>query len=346
MKKSKIRIIFESEQPIRLDKHLAELRLQELYSRSFIEKLIDDDCILVNNIPIKKSYLLQMGDEIVLNLPEPPPIDIQPEDIPLDVVYEDEYLAVINKPAGMIVHPGHGNPDGTLVNAILWRFGENLSAGREKNRPGIVHRLDRGTSGLVMIAKQDAAQAAINEMFAHREIKKTYLAITSGIPEPPEGEIETYITRSLANPRKMCVADEGKWALTLYRTIKYYHYFALVEVKLETGRMHQIRLHFAHRNFPILGDLLYNTRRYVHSLVPQNMKRKVTELLTTHLIHQALHAWRLEFTHPFTGRVVQLEAPLPEEFNCTLDWLDRYFAIDTDTRPVTMILKENTQWWK
>ncbi|HNQ43500.1 MAG TPA: RluA family pseudouridine synthase [Candidatus Cloacimonadota bacterium] len=344
MKKSKIRIVFTSDQPLRLDKHLAELRLQELYSRSFIEKLIDEDCILVNSTPVKKSYLLNSGDEIILNLPEPPPIDMQPEDIPLDVVYEDNDLAVINKVAGMIIHPGHGNPDGTLVNAILWRFGENLSSGREPSRPGIVHRLDRGTSGLVVIAKHDAAQAALNGMFARREIIKTYLAVTSGIPEPPAGEIETYITRSLSNPRKMCVADDGKWALTRYQTIKYYHYFALVKVKLETGRMHQIRLHFAHRNFPILGDLLYNTRRYVHSLVPQNMKRKVTELLTTQLLHQALHAWRLEFIHPFTGREIKLEAPLPPEFVYTLEWLERYFAIDTDTSTVSMILKEDTQW--
>ncbi|NLN36161.1 MAG: RluA family pseudouridine synthase, partial [Candidatus Cloacimonetes bacterium] len=142
----KIRIIYKDDDAIRLDKHLANLRLQELHSRSFIESLIAEDRILVNNIPVKKSYLLVKNDEISLKLPEPPDFDMKPEDIPLDVVYEDEHLAVINKAAGMIVHPGHGNPDGTLVNAILHRFGSNLSSGRDANRPGIVHRLDRGTS--------------------------------------------------------------------------------------------------------------------------------------------------------------------------------------------------------
>ena len=344
MKKNKIKILYNLEETTRLDKHLAELRLQELYSRSFVEKLISDDRILVNNIPVKKSYLLNEGDEIVLNLPEPPPIEMQAQGIPLDVVYEDEDLAVINKAAGMIVHPGHGNPEGTLVNAILWRFGSELSSGRENNRPGIVHRLDRGTSGLMIIAKNDPTQAALNDMFAARPIKKTYLAITTGIPNHPEGVIESHIARSLSNPRQMVVAHEGKWALTVYKTIKYYHFFAIVKVRLETGRMHQIRVHFAHNNMPILGDLLYNTRRYVHSVMPQNMKRKATELLTTHLLRQALHSWRLEFIHPMSGKALDIFAPLPEDITYTIQWLERDFAIDTDSMAVNLILKENLEW--
>lgn len=336
--------MYSGEVPIRLDKHLADLRLQELYSRTFIEKLIAEDRILVNKIPVKKSYLLEQGDEIDLNLPEPPPLEMVAQDLPLDVIYEDEDLAVINKAPGMIVHPGHGNPDGTLVNAIMHRFAGQLSSGRDSNRPGIVHRLDRGTSGLIIIAKNDPAQSALNDMFANREIKKTYLTITSGIPIPPDGEIESYIARSISNPRQMCIADEGKWALTYYKTIKYYHYFAIVKVKLETGRMHQIRVHFANRNMPILGDLLYNSRRYVHSLMPQNVKRKATELLTTHLVRQALHAWRLEFIHPFSGKEIDLCAPLPEDLLYTVEWLERYFAIDTDSRSLDLILEDNKQW--
>ncbi len=344
VKKNRIRVIYQGQEPIRLDKHLANLRLQELHSRSFIESLIAEDRILVNNIPVKKSYALSAGDEIDLNMPEPPDFEMKAEAIPLDVVYEDKDLAVINKAAGMIVHPGHGNPDGTLVNAILHRFAGELSSGRDPNRPGIVHRLDRGTSGLIIIAKNDRAQVALNHMFARREIKKTYLAITSGIPEPPEGSIECFLTRSLNNPRQMCVSDQGKWAISHFKTIKYYHYFALVKVQLETGRMHQIRVQFASRNMPILGDLLYNTRRYVHSLMPQNMKRKATELLTTHLLRQALHAWRLQFTHPISGKEMDIFAPLPEDLMYTLDWLQRYFAIDTDSRPYNMILEENLTW--
>ncbi|MDD3104084.1 MAG: RluA family pseudouridine synthase, partial [Candidatus Cloacimonetes bacterium] len=211
-------------------------------------------------------------------------------------------------------------------------------------RPGIVHRLDRGTTGLIIIAKTDAAQVALNHQFARREVKKTYLAITSGIPEPPEGSIEGYIARSLKNPRQMCMANKGKWALLHYKTIKYYHYFALTKVQLETGRMHQIRVQFAHNNMPILGDLLYNTRRYVHSLLPQNMKHKATELLTTHLLRQALHAWRLEFNHPVSGQAMDICADLPQDYLYTLNWLDRYFAVDTDSASLNMILEENKTW--
>jgi 23S rRNA pseudouridine1911/1915/1917 synthase len=180
-------------------------------------------------------------------------------------------------------------------------------------------------------------------MFAKRQIKKTYLAVTTGVPEPDSGTIESYISRSNHNPRMMCVADEGRYAITNYETLKTWHYFALLKVNLETGRMHQIRVHFAHLHYPILGDLLYNTRRYVHSLLPQNMKRKATELLTTHLLRQALHAWKLEFIHPFTGANVKVCAPLPEDLLYTLKWLDDYFTIDTETRDLKMMLKENTE---
>ncbi len=340
----RIKIRFDRERAERLDKYLVEMKIQELYSRTFIEKLIEEDRILVNLIPVKKSYQLQSGDEIDVSLPELQPSEVTPRNIPLDIVYEDNDLAVINKEPGMIVHPGYGNPDETLVNAMLFHWGENLSSGREVNRPGIVHRLDRGTSGLMIIAKNDPAQAALNEMFAKREIEKTYLAITTGIPDPPEDTIETGIARSLNNPRKMAVSDEGRLAITRYRIIKYYHYFSVVMVRLETGRMHQIRVHFAHRNYPLLGDLLYNTRRQVHSVVPENMKRKVTELLTTHLLRQALHSWRLRFVHPLTGKNLDLTADPPEDFGYALHWLDTYFAIDTDSRDLKSALKDNYEW--
>ena len=338
--KDKLKVIYTSREIQRLDKYLVELKIQELYSRSFIERLIEDDSILVNLTPVKKSYLLKEGDEIIINLPEPEPLNIVPQDIPLDVVYEDEHLAIINKKAGMIVHPGFGNPEGTLVNAILHRYGENLSSGKELNRPGIVHRLDRGTSGLIMIAKNDLTQAKLSDMFAAREIKKTYLAVTSGVPDPEKGDIETYLARSNKNPRTICVANEGRYALTYYETIKTWHYFALVQINPATGRMHQIRVHFAHIRYPILGDLLYNSRRYVHSLVPQNMKRKVTELLINHLRRQALHSWKLEFIHPITAYPISVSAPLPEDLIYTVNWLDNYFSIDTDTHDLNLILNE------
>ena len=338
MKNQKIKIVFDRTEPERLDKYLVDLRIQELYSRSFIEKLIAEDRILVNNVPVKKSYQLETNDEIDLKLPDPEPKEVVPQDIPLHIIYEDDDLAIINKPAGMIVHPGFGNPDQTLVNAIMYHFGENLSTGREVNRPGIVHRLDRGTSGLMIIAKNDLIQSKISDLFAERRIRKTYLAVSTGVPEPLEDSIETCLTRSMSNPRKICVADEGKWALTHYRAIKLYHYFALLAIQLETGRMHQIRVHLAHVNYPILGDLLYNTRRYVHSIVPENMKRKVTELLTTKLLRQALHAWRLEFVHPLSGKLIDVQAPLPEDFIYCLEWLTRFFGTEIDTQSIDSVL--------
>lgn len=342
--KHKISIIYDQAEPERLDKYVADLRIQELYSRTFVDRLITEDRILVNKIPVKKSYLLEMGDAIDISLPDPEPIDIIPQDIPLDVVYEDDDIALINKPAGMIVHPGFGNPDQTLVNALVYHWGNQLSSGREINRPGIVHRLDSGTTGLMIIAKNDAVQSALGDMFAHRQIKKTYLGISCGVPDPLEDTIEANIGRSRVNPRKMCVCDDGRWSLTGYKTIRSYHCFALVKIKLETGRMHQIRVHFAHRNMPLLGDLLYNTRRYVHSIVPENMKRKVTELLTTHLIRQGLHAWRLEFAHPISGKSMDIQAPLPEDMLYTLEWLEKYFAIDTNLTNINSLLKENQEW--
>ena len=341
---NKLRVVVNQSVPDRLDKYLVGLRIQELYSRTFIEKLIDEDRILVNKIPVKKSYLLSEGDEIEISFPDLPPLEVVPQNIPLDVVYEDDDLAVLNKEAGMIVHPGFGNADQTLVNAMIYRWGDGLSSGREKNRPGIVHRLDRGTSGLMIIAKNDPAQSALNEMFARREVKKTYLAITSGIPEPNEDSIENNIARCISNPRKMCVSPEGRYSLTTYKVIHFWHFFSLIKVSLETGRMHQIRVHMADRNVPLLGDLLYNTRRQVHALVPQNMKRKVTELLTTHLLRQALHSWRLQFTQPLSGKQLDLTAPLPEDLLYTLDWLDRYFAIDTEMLDINSLLQANKEW--
>lgn len=335
----KINIIYDKQDPIRLDKYLVELKIQELFSRTFIDRLISEDRILVNKIPVKKSYLLSHEDVIDISLPEPEPVEIIPQDIPLDVIYEDEHLAVINKQPGLIVHPGFGNPDYTLVNAIVYRFGSDLSSGREINRPGIVHRLDRGTSGLMIIAKNDATQSLLSEMFAHRQIQKSYLAITSGIPDPAEDRIETYFSRDPSNPRKMTVSNEGKWALTSYKIIKYYHYFALVDIDLGTGRMHQIRVHLAHRNTPVLGDLLYNSRRFVQALVPDNMKRKVNDFLKEKLLMQALHAWRLQFEHPHSREQLDLRAMPSAQFMDTLKWLDMHFGIDSELSSDKLIHK-------
>lgn len=324
----KLCIIYESESFLRLDKFLIQQDIPELYSRSFIEKLISDNQITVNNVHVKKSYLLQQGDEIRINVPEPPPTDIVPQDIPIDIVYEDKYLAVINKPAGLIVHPGFGNPDNTLVNAIVFHYGDQLPSGQALYRPGIVHRLDKGTSGLMLIAKDDKTLTKLSDMFAQRKVKKTYLAITTGLPESEEGKIETYLSRSNSNPRKMSISNEGKLAITHYKVVQYYHYFALLEINLETGRMHQIRVHFASMNIPLLGDIVYNSPKNTQNMVPENMKKKVIDLLTNHLKRQALHAWKLEFNHPITKEVLAFTSPIPADLRYSLDWLEQHFTID------------------
>lgn len=340
----KVQVIYECEDSMRLDKFLAGLNIQELYSRTFIEHLIEEDRIIVNKIPVKKSYLLKKGDEIEISIPELPPTEIVPQNIPLEVVYEDEDLAIINKVAGMIVHPGYGIADHTLVNAMVYRWGNQLSSGRDINRPGIVHRLDRGTSGLMIIAKNDPTQSALCEMLSRREIKKTYIAITCGIPNPSEGIIDTNISRSISNPRKMCVSQQGRRAITRYKVIQYYSFFSLVKIGLETGRMHQIRVHFAHLKNPILGDLLYNSHKQVKTLVPENMKHKVSELLTEHLLRQALHSWRLEFTHPISGKHLDIKAEPPEDFQYTFNWLGQYFSLDAKVKDLRTILEENEEW--
>jgi 23S rRNA pseudouridine1911/1915/1917 synthase len=324
----KLRITFAQDDFCRLDKYLIEMKMPELYSRTYIDKLIADDMIKVNGLSIKKSFLLKKSDVIEITLPEPIPQETIPQDIPLDIIFEDDYLAVINKPAGLVVHPGFANKSGTLANAIMHRFGKCFSAETPNCRPGIVHRLDRDTTGLIIVAKSDSIQSILSEMFAQRQVKKTYLTITTGVPNPEQDSIENNINRSLSNPRKMVVADKGRRSVTHYQVLHYYYFFALVKVNLETGRMHQIRVHFANRHFPILGDMLYNTTKNTQSIVPENMKRKVFDLLKLHLQRQALHAWKLEFIHPVSKQLLSLTAPLPEDMIYTLDWLEQHFAID------------------
>ncbi|HOV17346.1 MAG TPA: RluA family pseudouridine synthase [Candidatus Cloacimonadota bacterium] len=325
---ARIDLVYERENAQRLDKYLADLQLPELYSRTFIDKLIEDEKIAVNGKTAKKSCLLHNGDKVQIDIPPLPPQEIQPFDLPLSVIYEDEYLAVINKPANLVVHPGFGNPDNTLANALVHRYGQKLSTRYGNLRPGIVHRLDKGTSGLIIVALNDAVHAKLADLFSGRKVKKTYLAVTSGIPETEEGTIETHLARSHSNPRQISVSASGRNAVTNYKVLHYYNFFALLAVKPETGRTHQIRAHLAYLHCPVLGDPLYNSMRQVKNLLPDNLKKKAVELLSNHLQRQALHAWKLNFTHPYTGEELNFTAPLPEDIIYTLNWLDSYFAID------------------
>jgi len=312
----------------RIDKYLVSLEIEVLYSRSFIDRLLQNEAILVNDNPVKKNYKLSLSDIITINLPESKDLEIKPENIPIEIIWEDDDIAIVNKPVGLVVHPGAGIAKGTLVNALMFHFNEKLSDQHDPQRPGIVHRLDKDTSGLLIVAKNDKVHSLLSRMFQERTIKKTYLAITSGVPAQEEDTIRTLIGRSKKDRIKMTVTTEGREAVTHYKIIKFYDFFSLLEIELETGRTHQIRVHFSHINCPILGDNTYSTLKRTLSIVPFHYQKKVKYLLANHLKRQALHAYRLEFEHPITKQIVKVEAPIPEDIQYTINWLEKYFVTE------------------
>lgn len=316
--------------PVRVDKYLSSLALEDLISRQFIDKLISEGCVEVNGRTIlKKSHLINENDHIVLKIPEQTlTLDDLPkaQNIPVQILFEDNHLAIIDKPAGLTVHPAPGHYDGTLVNALVWAFNGQLSEGSEVNRPGIVHRLDKDTSGLLIVAKDNKTHLLLSEMIQNRYIQKKYQAIILGEMDPLCGEINAPVGRHPNDRKKMTVSKKGKEAVTLYRTLNHYEYFSQVEVDLITGRTHQIRVHFAHKNHPVLGDSLYNSLNQTLSRVPASMQKRTQLLLKSHLTRQALHAWKLDFIHPITEKEMFFESPLPEDFIYTLNWLKENFS--------------------
>ena len=270
------------------------------FTRTRIQQLIKDRNITVNGKPTKSSYKIEENDEIAIEVPEAETTEINPENIKIDIVYEDSDVAVINKQAGLVVHPAHGHYSGTLVNALLYHI-KDLSGINGEIRPGIVHRLDKDTSGLIVIAKNDKVHAALTEMFQEKKIRKTYLAILKGKLNKSEGKIVTQIGRDKNDRKKMTVIDDvakGKNAITNYRVISQNNLFTLVKVNIETGRTHQIRVHMRHLGYPILGDSVYGRK--------DNEKR------------QMLHAYKLEFIHPVTGRQMEFIGEIPEDFQKAL----------------------------
>lgn len=270
------------------------------FTRTRIQQLIKDKNITVNGKPTKSSYKIEENDEITIEVPEVETTEINPENIKIDIVYEDSDIAVINKQAGMVVHPAHGHYSGTLVNALLYHI-KDLSGINGEIRPGIVHRLDKDTSGLIVIAKNDKVHTALTEMFQEKKIRKTYLAILKGKLNKSEGKIVTQIGRDKNDRKKMTVIDDitkGKNAITNYRIISQNNLFTLVKVNIETGRTHQIRVHMRYLGYPILGDSVYGRK--------DNEKR------------QMLHAYKLEFIHPVTGRQMEFIGEIPEDFQKAL----------------------------
>ena len=266
-------------------------------TRSQATRLIESGEVAVNGRAVSKSYKLAGGEDIVVTLPEPEPVEAVPQDIPLDVVYEDADVIVVNKPSGMVVHPAPGHPDGTLVNALLYHCAGTLSGIGGALRPGIVHRIDRDTSGLIIAAKNDAAHQYLSAQLADHTLARTYECIVVGALREDRGTVDAPIARHPTDRKRMAVVAGGREAVTHWEVIARYPGYTHVRCRLETGRTHQIRVHMAYIGHPILGDTVYGAKKEVPGLTGQ-----------------CLHAVGLRFLHPRTHEVMELSCPLPEEF--------------------------------
>ena len=287
----------------RIDRCIAD-KLGEDYSRSYVKFLMDNGFVLVNGDNVKPRYIARPGDEVFLKLaPLPKDEAMGPEDIPVDILFEDEDIVVVNKQAGMVVHPAAGNWSGTLVNALLFRCGR-LAESEDEFRPGIVHRLDKDTSGVIVVAKNDRAMRSLAKQFQKRTVKKKYIALVKGRVEMDNGLVDVPIGRHPAHRLKMeAGAENSRSAKTVYHVIKRFKDFTQLEIEPETGRMHQIRVHMKYIGYPVLGDTLYgNDRRFPR---------------------QALHAEMIGFTHPGTSKHVEFHAPLPDDIREFIEKAER-----------------------
>ncbi len=313
---------------VRLDVFLAT-RFPD-YTRSYFNKLIKNGHVLVNNAKSKSGYLLRLGDEISVGFVSTE-IDMAPAEIPVDIVFEDEDVIVVNKPAGMVVHPGKGNEDNTLVNALLYYTTELADTGAYF-RPGIVHRLDKDTSGLLVVAKNDRALWRLRKQFDTKQIHRIYWALVWGDFNEEQGTVREPIGRSKKNPIKFVVDMRGKDAVTHYKVLKRFQYITLLEFKLETGRTHQIRVHANYLKHPVVGDQLYNGRENQLVRLPENLRKRGQHLLKM-MPRQALHARQLTFLHPTSGERLTFEAPLPADMQELLDKLPDLLLLGKDGLP-------------
>jgi|YNPMSStandDraft_2_1061718.scaffolds.fasta_scaffold00078_1 23S rRNA pseudouridine1911/1915/1917 synthase len=291
-------------------------------TRTKIQKLIDSGYVLVNKSQIKTNYKVRPNDEIYVEIPiKPRPGKALPEPIEIDIVYEDEFLLVVNKPAGITVHPALGIYSGTLVNALLYHT-QKLSSLNDESRPGIVHRIDKDTTGLLVVAKDEYAHAHLAAQFAKKKIEREYWLICWGLLKNKKGRIENYIGRSKSDRKKFAVVEDGsgKLAVTNYEVIEEFEFASLVKANLETGRTHQIRTHFAHINHPIFGDPTYGGRRINYGGALHKLKSRVENLLEI-MKRQALHAKTLGFIHPYKKEWMRFDSALPEDFKLLLSKL-------------------------
>ena len=297
-------IVTAEDKDIRIDKYISS-KLENI-SRANIQRMIENGDILVNSKVVRTSYKVQKNDNIEITMEEPKEAHLTPENIPLDIVYEDNDILVVNKQKGLVVHPGNGNPNGTLVNAVMAHCKDSLSGIGGEIRPGIVHRIDKDTSGLLIIAKNDIAHINLSEQIKNHEVKKTYLALVRGRIKEQEATINMPIARDEKNRIKMAVDKNGKAAITHFKVLKKYENYTFLEVNIETGRTHQIRVHLSKIGFPLVGDSVYSNGKNPFEVQGQ-----------------MLHSYRLEFKHPVTGKILKLEAKLPKYFQDVLDKLDK-----------------------
>lgn len=291
----------------RLDKFISEM--EEDLSRTTIQRLIEEEKVLVNEQKVKTSYKPISGDKIRIIVEQRPKLELKAQKIPVQIMYEDKDIVVVNKPKGMVVHPANGNYDGTLVNALLgmyedksdWSFSED----EENFRPGIVHRLDKDTSGLLIVAKNDVALMKMSKEIQERKVTKKYIALVKGNVPDDEATIDLPIARSTKDRKKMAVDEKGKNAVTYFKVLKRYDRYTLLELKIATGRTHQIRVHMSYIGHPVVGDEVYSNGKNEFEVKGQ-----------------MLHAWKLEFIHPITGEKINLEAPVPEYFKEILEKLN------------------------
>jgi len=302
----------------RIDAYLAENI--DGWSRSRLQRLVENEDILINDRAVKSSYRLREGDVVEADLVEAPVARFEPENIPLDVVYEDDVLAVINKPAGMVVHPGAGVQSGTLANAIAYHFdlensGDGPATAARQSRIGIVHRLDKDTSGLIVVAKNDEVHEALSEQFRERLVYKSYVALVHGATEQNSGKIDAAIGRNKHNRLRMKVAGHGRSALTLWKVRQRFTKFTLLDVEIKTGRTHQIRVHMGYINYPVVGDEIYNEGRD-NTIADITVRNAVVTMRRFFL-----HAEKLSFTHPKTGERMEFTQDLPPELESFLKLL-------------------------
>ena len=287
----------------RLDKLIIDLEKE--ISRSMAQKLIEQGNVFVNGKIEKASYIVKSNDKITLEIKPPKEAKLKPENIPLNVIYEDNDIIIINKEKGMVVHPGNGNPDKTLANAILARCRDSLSGIGGEIRPGIVHRIDKDTSGIIIVAKNDKSHLNISEQIKKHETKKTYLALVRGVIKENEATINMPIARDKNDRKKMAVNRDGKEAITHFKVLKRFNGYTFLEIIIETGRTHQIRVHLSKIGFPIVGDTTYSNGKNPFGVEGQ-----------------MLHAYKIKFKHPTTGNQVEYEAELPKYFKEILDKLE------------------------